>query len=334
MRGKLKWLGSMYFLLVSEQVRAFALETTSPEDDSTNDNLIATNNVDHYYDHEDDYFPPELLQPSGQPNRLPTKKRPPSRRRWPHPIRDCSYRRVTLTIVWVHNVRRKGVTRLNRQMSPRALYPNPPPPIDVRATSITRATGCAAATSSSGGSNSGNAGSGSGSAGSNGFMRINNYKGGKGGPTQQGGDGSELDLDTFEWVPDSQFSLTSDPDFSPLTVLDNISLKTDFPPYMANGGEIDKPPDLDPPGGSGASTEPPNLFQFTASVPPVPDDFNSSVAAAAAAVSNVTDVFTQSLYDELVDINLNDFNLASVTTVPSSIAQSVLMDVKVLHTFF
>ena len=180
---------------------------------------------------------------------------------------------------------------------------------------MTLSSGCAAATSPSG-SNSGN---GSGSSSSNSFMRLNfNGKGsgGKGGPGGEGGQGS-LDLDTFEWVPDSQF-LTSDPDFSPLTVLDNINLKTEFP-YSTNPVVMDKPPDLDPPGPVPPG-DPPNLFHFTASVPPVPESYVSS--------STVSDVFTQSLYDDLVDINLNDFNLASVTTVPSSTAHAVLADIK------
>ena len=42
-------------------------------------------------------------------------------------------------------------------------------------------------------------------------------------------------------------------------------------------------------------------------------------------VPSTSDVFTQSLYDDLVDINLNDFNLASVTTVPASAATTALL---------
>ena len=42
-------------------------------------------------------------------------------------------------------------------------------------------------------------------------------------------------------------------------------------------------------------------------------------------------MFTQSLYDDLVDINLNDFNLASVTTVPASAATTALLSTENYH---
>ena len=48
-------------------------------------------------------------------------------------------------------------------------------------------------------------------------------------------------------------------------------------------------------------------------------------------VPSISDVFTQSLYDDLVDINLNDFNLASVTTVPASAATTALLSTENYH---
>ena len=80
----------------------------------------------------------------------------------------------------------------------------------------------------------------------------------------------ELDLENLEY-PDSPTShkwFADNSDLSPLTVLDNINLKTEFP-YSTGSVDIDKPPDinsitLD----SGAE----NLFQFAASVPNVPDN--------------------------------------------------------------
>ena len=119
----------------------------------------------------------------------------------------------------------------------------------------------------------------------------------------------ELDLENLEY-PDSPTShkwFADNSDLSPLTVLDNINLKTEFP-YSTGNIELDKPPDinsitLD----SGAE----NLFQFAASVPNVPD--NSSTFLDIGA-----DTFSQSLYDDLGDINMSDFpNVGAFTTAIS-----------------
>ena len=143
-------------------------------------------------------------------------------------------------------------------------------------------------------------GSGNGGSGNSSSFSIS-FKGGSGGGGTnrsaggRGGDETEIELDAFGFGAESHF-LTDNPDFSPLTVLDNISLKSDFP-YACNATEIDKPPDLiiaqaptevggisagSGGGGGGGggivvSASAPgafneNLFQFTATVPPVPPD--------------------------------------------------------------
>ena len=55
----------------------------------------------------------------------------------------------------------------------------------------------------------------------------------------------ELDLENLEY-PDSPTShkwFADNSDLSPLTVLDNINLKTEFP-YSTGNVDIDKPPDI------------------------------------------------------------------------------------------
>ena len=80
-----------------------------------------------------------------------------------------------------------------------------------------------------------------------------------------GGRASEMDLDGFEY-PDSPTSQKwlENPDLIPLTVLDNINLKTEFP-YATNTHDIDKPPDINSIN-IDHLTNADNLFQFTASL--------------------------------------------------------------------
>ena len=109
------------------------------------------------------------------------------------------------------------------------------------------------------------------------------------------GKSSDIDLDQFDY-PDSPTShkwLTDNNDLSPLTVLDNINLKTEFP-YATTGTELDKPPDIN---SITLDTGAEHLFQFAASVP----DSSSTLLDIG------TDSFSQSLYDDLGDINLADF---------------------------
>merc|ERR1719150_772126 len=147
-----------------------------------------------------------------------------------------------------------------------------------------------------------NAGSGGSSSGSS---KMSSRK--PGGLNSNNNNG-ELDLENLEY-PDSPTShkwFADNSDLSPLTVLDNINLKTEFP-YSTGNVEIDKPPDinsitLD----SGAE----NLFQFAASVPNVPDNTTTFLDIGA-------DTFSQSLYDDL--INMNDFpNVGAFATATTT----------------
>lgn len=147
-----------------------------------------------------------------------------------------------------------------------------------------------------GANSSGNASHGSSNNNNNsdgGFYR--NSKGGEGN-RQHPEESGELNFDNFEY-PDSptQKWLADNADLSPLTVLDNINLKTEFP-YGNGAQEIDKPPDISH---ITLDTNAENLLQFSASVP-VPD-------STATFLDIGTDSFSQSLYDDLGDINLHEF---------------------------
>eukprot|EP00095_Tigriopus_kingsejongensis_P006155 maker-scaffold40_size501252-snap-gene-0.17 protein:Tk06155 transcript:maker-scaffold40_size501252-snap-gene-0.17-mRNA-1 annotation:"protein ovo" len=115
----------------------------------------------------------------------------------------------------------------------------------------------------------------------------------------------QLDLDNFEY-PDSptQKWLADNADLSPLTVLDNINLKSEFP--YANHSEIEKPPDINT---ISLDTATESILQFSASVP-VPDSSSTFLDIG-------TDSFTQSLYDDLGDINLADFQAVTATGTPT-----------------
>ena len=162
---------------------------------------------------------------------------------------------------------------------------------------------------SSGGSSSSTPMSSTSSSGAGGSSSASSRMGSKRSAGGLNNNNGELDLENLEY-PDSPTShkwFADNSDLSPLTVLDNINLKTEFP-YSTGNVEIDKPPDinsitLD----SGAE----NLFQFAASVPNVPDNTTTFLDIGA-------DTFSQSLYDDLGDINMNDFpNVGAFTTATS-----------------
>ena len=225
--------------------------------------------------------------------------------------------------------RRKGKhPGLDEDLSPKDLYSRPPSSGDknvfgrfenpkfisaANGSSSSGGNGCGS--SNGGSSSSSNNGGGSSSNGGGGFIRIggSNSDGGLFG--SGGGNGSgNLDLDQFDY-PDSPTShkwLADNNDLSPLTVLDNINLKTEFP-YSSAGTDMDKPPDIN---SITLDTGAEHLFQFAASVP----DSSSTLLDIG------TDSFSQSLYDDLGDINLADFPsvgaFASVHT--SSLGPSII----------
>jgi len=163
---------------------------------------------------------------------------------------------------------RKKHPGLRQVLSPKAMYSSGPPNYECKAPALT-IENAKMVSYSSGGSSSSTPMSSS-SASSGGSSSTSSRMGSKrsAGGLNSNNNNGELDLENLEY-PDSPTShkwFADNSDLSPLTVLDNINLKTEFP-YSTGNVDIDKPPDinsitLD----SGAE----NLFQFAASVPNVP----------------------------------------------------------------
>jgi len=118
-----------------------------------------------------------------------------------------------------------------------------------------------------------------------------------GGPSKGGNrnNNNEDDIDEIDQFgcPDSptQQWLADNADLSPLQVLDNISLKSEFPSYTTVSMETDKPPDISNIGMDPGTT---NLLQFAASVP-VPDH-------ATASFLDIGLESFQSLYEDLGEL--------------------------------
>jgi hypothetical protein len=162
---------------------------------------------------------------------------------------------------------------------------------------------------------------GGGSTGSGGFTGVPNGSassgssssggGGVAGPTQgsskQGTSGgsqdqqeANVDLDEFGY-PDSptQRWLAQNSDLSPLQILDNINLKSEFP-YSSAQGENDKPPDIS---NIGMDSTTANLLQFAASVP-VPDH---STTFLDIGLDTFQSLYEDHLISDLMPTN-NNFN--------------------------
>jgi len=211
---------------------------------------------------------------------------------------------------------RKKHPGLRQVLSPKALYSSGPPGYEFKKLALTT-DNAKMVSHSSGGSSSSTPMSSSSSAGGSSSCSGSSRMGSKrstGGLNHNNNHNGELDLENLEY-PDSPTShkwFADNSDLSPLTVLDNINLKTEFP-YSTGNVDIDKPPDinsitLD----SGAET----LFQFAASVPNVPDNTTTFLDIGA-------DTFSQSLYDDLGDINMNDFpNVGAFTTTETVVTES------------
>ena len=231
------------------------------------------------------------------------------------------------------NSYRRAHPGILQPLSPKALYPCQPPatrwvpkcfgiPSFVeRSVMNTNGSGNTISSSNNGSNSSSSGNSGNGIGGGGLGMDSGLFGGGGGnvgkapgnGNKNGGGRPSEMDLDGFEY-PDSPTSQKwlENPDLIPLTVLDNINLKTEFP-YATNTTDIDKPPDINSISIDHLANAD-NLFQFTASIPPpVPDATSTNFLDLPG---NETDSFSQSLYDDLVDINLAEFS--NVSTIPSN----------------
>jgi len=162
---------------------------------------------------------------------------------------------------------------------------------------------------------------GGGSSGSGGFTGVPNGSassgssssggGGVAGPAQgsskQGTSGASqdqqeanVDLDEFGY-PDSptQSWLAQNSDLSPLQILDNINLKSEFP-YSSAQGENDKPPDIS---NIGMDSTTANLLQFAASVP-VPDH---STTFLDIGLDTFQSLYEDHLISDLMPTN-NNFN--------------------------
>jgi len=187
-----------------------------------------------------------------------------------------------------------GSNGLRQVLSPKAVCSNGPPMVQASQGSSGSSSQISPSSSNSGAGPSGNS---------------SNRMSGKrsGGFTNNNGD---LDLENLEY-PDSPTShkwFADNSDLSPLTVLDNINLKTEFP-YSTSNAELDKPPDIN---SITLDTGAEHLFQFAASVPNVPDNTTTFLDIGA-------DTFSQSLYDDLGDINMHDFpNVGAFATTETS----------------
>ena len=158
---------------------------------------------------------------------------------------------------------------------------------------------------------------GGGSASGGGFTGVPNgsssssgsSSGGVAGPSQGGSSSSkqgssqdqqeaEVDFDEFGY-PDSptQSWLAQNSDLSPLQILDNINLKSEFP-YSSAQGENDKPPDIS---NIGMDSTTANLLQFAASVP-VPDH---STTFLDIGLDTFQSLYEDHLISDLIPANNN-----------------------------
>merc|ERR1711976_165881 len=262
----------------------------------SNGEPITTQELDHHQIIQD--LPVPLQEPS-KPSQQPGDDEEPSTQKFPQfPSKSgpkCMYdfKRVfdKLRPTW-NNGCNPG---LRQVLSPKAVCSNGPP------TMIQASQG---SSSSSQISPSSSSSSGAGPS-SNSSNRMTGKR--TNGSFNNNGD---LDLENLEY-PDSPTShkwFADNSDLSPLTVLDNINLKTEFP-YSTSNVDIDKPPDIN---SITLDTGAENLFQFAASVPNVPDNTTTFLDIGA-------DTFSQSLYDDLGDINMHDFpNVGAFATTETT----------------
>ena len=148
--------------------------------------------------------------------------------------------------------------------------------------------------------NSSSSGSSSSSGGGVAGPAQGSSKQGTSGAASQDGQEGNVDLDEFGY-PDSptQSWLAQNSDLSPLQILDNINLKSEFP-YSSAQGENDKPPDIS---NIGMDSTTANLLQFAASVP-VPDH---STTFLDIGLDTFQSLYEDHLISDLMPTN-NNFN--------------------------
>lgn len=301
---RLKFIG--FFCFTDEIDESIHEDVTDKENEQpvNSQEFIPCLSLDQYQDQDSHQLPDDLGTKSPKTQqKTPNGELPQFKRNFDHNRKEpFKHRKPRLHILKPHRRNEKrNYSGLRQVLSPKAKYATGPP-------ASSRIISCSSGGSSSAPMSSSSSGSGSGLGSSSG-SRMGSKRSGNSLNGSNNNNG-ELDLENLEY-PDSPTSnkwFADNSDLSPLTVLDNINLKTEFP-YSSGAADIDKPPDinsitLD----TGAET----LFQFAASVPNVPDN-------SATFLDIGADTFSQSLYDDLGDINMNDFhNVGSTSTVVST----------------
>jgi len=108
----------------------------------------------------------------------------------------------------------------------------------------------------------------------------------------------DLDIDQFDFPPNSPTQNWMARSLSPLRILDNINLKTEFS-YSGTAGDPDKPPDLSNLSNIGMDPIAASMLQFTASVPPVPDHTSSFLE------DTFQSLYEDQLFGDLIPTNNN-----------------------------
>lgn len=176
-------------------------------------------------------------------------------------------------------------------------------------------TGGAGGSNNSGGfsgvsSNGGGGGGGSGGGGGGGVAGPSNGGSSNKGASSGGGNLTEMtEVDQFGY-PDSptQTWLAANADLSPLRILDNINLKSEFPYTISM--DTEKPPDIS---NIGLDNTTANLLQFAASVP-VPDH---STTFLDIGLDSFQSLYEDQLIGDLVNSNTTSSVTSSLTTDPS-----------------
>lgn len=108
----------------------------------------------------------------------------------------------------------------------------------------------------------------------------------------------DIDIDQFDFPPNSPTQNWMARSLSPLRILDNINLKTEFS-YSGTAGVPDKPPDLSNLSNIGMDPISASMLQFTASVPPVPDHTSSFLE------DTFQSLYEDQLFGDLIPTNNN-----------------------------
>lgn len=207
----------------------------------------------------------------------------------------------------------RGTKKIQDELSPKSLFPTGPPNTSYSLNILNnpKFTMTTNGSNSSGNGDSGSGGTFGASGNESSFVKNEGTSGtglfGTGGNSSKSND---VDIGQFDFPnsPNSHTWLTDNQILSPLTVLDNINLKTEFS-YTNMGTDLDKPPDINVTLNENGSEQ---LFQFSVSVP------DSTTAVGAETLMDVgQEAFSQSLYNDFGDFNIGD--LGSFISIPIQI---------------